>query len=210
MHIKDIYTKFTASDSVTFATVREGYPETRIASFYAYDNEGLYFCTTYPKPFYSQLMETKYVSACGVLGTSILGYSIRVSGDVEEISIDLIKEKHKTNPIFERLVQEVETFQASRIFILKNGGGEVYDFDFEMKNRDHKLKRTPFNFNHADYKNHALHITFKCIGCKKCVRKCSFNAIEVINKMPTIDPTKCNLCGDCLTVCQNNAIQVKV
>lgn len=210
MIIKEIYEKFEGAEGITFATIRDNYPETRIAKFYAYDQDGLYFCTTYPKPFYSQLMETKRVSACGKMGTSTLGYSIRVTGDVEEIPIEKIKDKYDHNPLFEKLILEADTYRGTRVFLLKNGGGEVYDFDFEMKNRDHKLLRTPFNFNHANYKNHSLNITFKCIGCKKCIRKCSFKAIDVINKMPTIDASKCNLCGDCLNVCQNNAIKIKV
>ena len=59
MTIKEIYNQFDKIGSVVFATIDEGYPETRIAHFFAYDDKGLYFRTMTTKPFYHQLKSTK-------------------------------------------------------------------------------------------------------------------------------------------------------
>ena len=45
MNIKEIYNHFEKIGSVVFATIDNGLPETRIAHFFAEDEEGLYFRT---------------------------------------------------------------------------------------------------------------------------------------------------------------------
>ena len=45
----------------------------------------------------------------------------------------------------------------------------------------------------------------KCVGCRRCVAACPFNAIEIIDKKAHIGE-KCNLCGSCVESCKFNAI----
>lgn len=47
-----------------------------------------------------------------------------------------------------------------------------------------------------------------CIGCKRCVKECKYDAIEVINGVAVIDPDKCTHCGDCAKVCPCNCIVI--
>lgn len=45
-----------------------------------------------------------------------------------------------------------------------------------------------------------------CIGCGKCVKACSFEAITLKNNLAYIDAESCRLCRKCEEACQQNAI----
>lgn len=45
-----------------------------------------------------------------------------------------------------------------------------------------------------------------CIGCRKCVNVCPFEAISVTDNLAYIDPAKCRLCRKCVAVCPENGI----
>lgn len=45
----------------------------------------------------------------------------------------------------------------------------------------------------------------KCTGCSLCVKKCSFEAIQVVNKKASILDT-CNMCRACVDACKSGAI----
>jgi len=47
----------------------------------------------------------------------------------------------------------------------------------------------------------------KCIGCRKCVDFCRFNALVFIKDKPTIFPIICHSCGGCALVCPSGAVQ---
>jgi electron transfer flavoprotein alpha subunit/NAD-dependent dihydropyrimidine dehydrogenase PreA subunit len=49
----------------------------------------------------------------------------------------------------------------------------------------------------------------KCIGCKICIDKCPFNALEMKNDLAVVDVDKCTLCGACIDPCPVNAITLK-
>ena len=46
----------------------------------------------------------------------------------------------------------------------------------------------------------------KCIGCKKCVEFCRFNALVYIKKKPMVFSEVCHSCGGCQIVCPTGAV----
>ncbi len=103
MTIADIYDRFDKIGCLTFATIDDDVPQTRIAHLFACDDEGLYFRTMIAKPFYAQLKKTGKVSICGMYPTTSVshnekgmpyfppGYTIRATGDVREVASDAIE-----------------------------------------------------------------------------------------------------------------------
>jgi MinD superfamily P-loop ATPase len=51
----------------------------------------------------------------------------------------------------------------------------------------------------------------KCIGCKKCIKSCYFNAIswDAEKNIPSFDGFACEGCGTCGIVCPQNAISLE-
>ena len=45
-----------------------------------------------------------------------------------------------------------------------------------------------------------------CIACRKCVKKCPFDAIKITNFVAAIDEEKCRNCGLCTEACPKNCI----
>lgn len=222
MKVNEIYEKFDEIGSLTFATIDNGYPETRIAHFFAYDEQGLYFRTMTTKPFYHQLKESKKVSVCGMNANTEInhdeeglpvfdgGYTIRITGDCEEVDTEYIKKKSESNKDFLMGYKDILKYPALRAFVLKRGRGEIFDFDFEKENRDHKLERTRFTLNDFTYPNRGLSINSNCVNCNKCFKACSFDAIFKGEEHYEIDQNRCDACGDCTLVCNFNAIDVKI
>ena len=50
------------------------------------------------------------------------------------------------------------------------------------------------------------HCSVVCIGCAKCQKVCTFDAITIQNNLAYIDYTKCKLCRKCVPECPTNAI----
>lgn len=46
----------------------------------------------------------------------------------------------------------------------------------------------------------------KCIGCRKCVDSCRFNAMGFIKNKPLVFPELCHSCGACSLLCPTGAI----
>lgn len=45
-----------------------------------------------------------------------------------------------------------------------------------------------------------------CIGCGDCIKVCEDDAIVLLGGKAVIDPSKCIQCGNCVKVCPNDAI----
>ena len=222
MDIADIYEKFDQIGCLAFATIDKDTPQTRIAHLFAHDDEGLYFRTMITKPFYAQLKTTGKVSICGMYPkTSVShdeegmpyfapGYTIRATGDVKQISLDTLKEKAAVNEMFLLGVKDIEKYPAMTTFCLYKAWGEVFDFDFEMEHRSHKLLRTGFCFGGEQIPFRGVRITEECISCGECLENCSFKAIYQQDEQFIIDHAKCDVCGDCYVVCPAGAIEIVV
>ena len=222
MKISDIYQRFDQIGALTFATIDGNTPQTRIAHLFAYDEEGLYFRTMITKAFYKQLKEAEKVSICGMYPKTTVshdeegmpyfepGYTIRATGLVREISFETLKTKAGKYDRFMLGVKDIERYPAMTPFCLYRAWGEVFDFDFEMAHRSHKLLRTRFCFGGQQIPFQGMRITQACIGCGDCVEKCSFKAIYQEDDQFIIDHAKCDVCGDCYIVCPNDAVEIVI
>lgn len=222
MEIIDVYERFDKIGCLVFATVDKTFPQTRIAHLFAHDHEGLYFRTMITKPFYDQLKKTEMVSICGMYPqTSVShdeegmpyfppGYTIRATGDVEEILFEALKEKAAENEMFMLGVKDIERYPAMTTFCLFRAWGEIYDFDFEMERRSHKLLRTGFCFGGIHIPFRGVRITDNCISCGDCMERCSFKAIYKSGEQYVIDHNKCDVCGDCYTICPEGAVDIVI
>jgi ferredoxin len=107
-------------------------------------------------------------------------------------------------------IKDIEKYPAMTTYCIYRAWGEVYDFDFEMEHRSHKLLRTGFCYGGKYIPFRGVRITEECIACGECREKCSFKAIYQRDEMFIIDPTKCDVCGDCYTICPSGAIEIVI
>lgn len=221
MTIKEIYEKLDSIGSLTFSTIENGEVYSRIAHLNGYDEDGIYFRTMWNKPYARQLKESGKVSICGVTDSRILGhgesgspdfppgYSIRIMGDVDYVPEEEIRERAENNEILKLAVRDMDQYKAMRKgnFRLSRARGEIFDFDFELSGRDHKVLRTRFSYGGMTYNKVGPTITNKCIACGACLKGCSFKAIEEGTPYRVI-PERCDDCGDCIGNCPVDAIEL--
>ncbi|HJD98337.1 4Fe-4S dicluster domain-containing protein [Mailhella massiliensis] len=219
MDIREIFEHFDRIGSCVFATVGGEGPETRVAHFLACDEEGLYFMTMTTKPFYRQLKEGGRVSVCALSASPEIrqteegtlemepGYFIRVTGDVREVSMEEIKAKR--DPAFAYCIEDQERYPAMTAFVLYRAWGEIYDYDFDMKHRDHKLERERFSFGGHPVEPAGLAISASCIGCGVCEKVCTFKVVRREGERFVIDGSRCDECGDCWVHCPAGAVRHK-
>lgn len=219
MNIDEIWNYLEKIGCLTFATISDGFVHPRIVHPYAYDEEGIYFMSMNIKPFARQLRQTKQVSVCGMWPkTQILGvdenlvpefppgFTLRIIGHVREIFEEEVRLKAKTNPQFKKTLFDLKKYPATCNFQIYKGKGEIYDFDYEMKNRDHKLLRTRFAFGGDTYNPSGSRITDECTECGECFEVCTFKAIKKGSPYEVISE-RCDECGSCALVCPVKAIK---
>lgn len=101
LSIAEVYELFDKVGCCSFATLDgKGGVDSRIAHFFAHDENGLYLRTMTGKPFYRQMVEGGKLSVCGEVTAAPCewdednmphfqpGYMVRVSGDVRELSTE--------------------------------------------------------------------------------------------------------------------------
>ena len=169
------------------------------------------------KPFYKQVKETGNITVCGMYpNTQVMhdennlpsfepGYSVRLTGDVRELTMEEVEKKAEQNRDFNVAVYDIKKYPATRIFLIYRAKGEVYDFDYAKEHRDHKLERERFSYGGMEVESAGLTITDQCIGCGKCQSVCSFDAI-VLGSPYRIMGNRCDECGNCYVNCPVGAI----
>ncbi len=50
---------------------------------------------------------------------------------------------------------------------------------------------------------------YSCIGIGECAASCPFDAIEMVENFPVINPDKCVSCGTCVKACPKNIIELQ-
>ncbi len=220
MTIEEIYEKLDAIGCLSFSTLDKGKIVSRIAHFFAFDNDGLYLRTMACKPFYRQLTESGHLSVSGMYPQTQVahdennlpsfkpGYTMRLSGDVRELSLAEVEEKAKNNRDFNVAVFDLQKYPLTRFFVLYRANGEYYDYDYGMKSRAHKILRFPLAIGGAPLVVSGFCIGEHCLSCGACQKACSFKAIEKGTPYHILRE-RCDECGNCLSVCPVNAISLR-
>ena len=66
------------------------------------------------------------------------------------------------NQIHQYALEDQSRYPSMKLFCVHKGKGEIFDFDFEMENRDHKLLRTRFSFGGETHNEPGAIITDVC------------------------------------------------
>lgn len=221
MTLEKFYELIDQIGLLTFSTIYNGEVHSRIAHFNGFDQDGLYFRTMGNKPYGRQLLETKKLTVCGHYGQGILnhkdlgapphfapGYSLRIIGDVRQVSAEEIIEKAQTNKMLEVAARDIESYpaMAEGNFQIYRAKCEIFDYDFEKVNRPHKLLRTRFSFGGMEFNPAGVFIDSElCISCGLCKQTCSFDAIDDSDGYRVLSD-RCDDCGNCLRKCPVGAI----
>jgi len=221
MTIKEIYETLERVGVLTFSTIYKDEVHSRIIHLNGYDENGIYFRTMWNKPFARQVKETKKVTLCGVSDSRVLGhdengvpefppgYSIRLIGEVKPLTEENVRELAKTNEQLKLAAYDMDKYPAMKEgnFVIYKAKGEIFDYDFECKTRDHKVLRKRFQFGGMHYNEAGPTITDRCIECGKCFKNCTFKAIEKGSPYRILSE-RCDDCGSCIMTCPVDAIEV--
>ena len=218
MTMDKLYSYLEKIGVLTFSTIHEGEVHSRSAHFNGYDAGGLYFRTMANKPYARQLLATKKLTVCGITDGRVThegaspvfppSSTVRIIGDVRFVPAAEIIEKAKSNPMLETAAQDLIHYpaMANGNFQIHRAKVELFDADFAMEHRDHKVLRTRFAFGGVPFNPAGVRITSDCIACGACKDVCSFKAIQSGTPYGCVGE-RCDDCGSCLGVCPVGAIQ---
>lgn len=207
---------------MSMTTLDGGAPHSRIISVCGVDEEGVYFLTMNVKPFYRQLKANPKIALCGIWPSGRKegknkvgqpywppGFTLRITGEAREVPAEELRRKAEAGDPIHRYVQEdAERYPAIRLFCIHKGKGEIFDYDFEMERRDHKLLRTRFAFGGETVKAPGVRIDPEaCVACGSCFEACTFKAIEPGDAYRILGE-RCDECGSCVEVCPQEAIEL--
>ena len=120
-----------------------------------------YLRTMDVKPFYRQLLEGGKLSVCSEKTAAPCswdddnmphfqpGFMVRVSGDVRLLTREEVTEKAAANPQSNVAIYDINKYPETRVLVLHSAWGELYDYDFNMVHRDHKILRERFAWGGA-------------------------------------------------------------
>jgi uncharacterized pyridoxamine 5'-phosphate oxidase family protein/Pyruvate/2-oxoacid:ferredoxin oxidoreductase delta subunit len=220
--LNEIHKVIEKIGSLTFTTLDGETMHSRIISICGGDDEGIYFLTMDVKPFYRQLRNNPQVALCGIYPSSrktgknavgqptfAPGFTLRITGEAREIPEEEIKEKAAAgSEIHKYFLEDAARYPAMKFFCIFKGKGEIFDFDFEMENRDHKLLRTRFAFGGEIFNEAGARINAEeCTACGVCFEVCTFKAIMTGDPY-VVDGSRCDECGSCFQVCPQDVIEL--
>jgi ferredoxin len=224
MNLKEIYSALAKIGSLSITTLDGSTMHSRIVSICGGDDGGIYFLTMNVKPFYRQLKSNPQISMCGIYPSGRKegknkegqpywppGFFIRITGETREVSNDEINKKATTGSRIHRYVlEEAARYPAMTLFCIFRGKGELFDYDFEMETRDHKLLRKRFAFGGETVNEAGARIDpEKCIACGECYETCTFSAI-VRGEPYKVQSERCDECGSCMNACPVEAIECSI
>ena len=221
MTLDEIHEAIAMIGCPVFTTLDGNTMHSRIISVCGGDDEGIYFLTMDVKPFYRQLKAHPQVALCGIYPSGRKegknkdgqpywepGFSLRITGEAREVSGDEVKKKARNgSEPHQYALEEAERYPSMRLFCIFKGKGEIFDYDFELENRDHKLLRKRFAFGGETVSQAGMRIDPDgCVGCGACSEACTFKAIEEDGDVYRIRGERCDECGSCIQVCPVEAI----
>lgn len=222
MTLQEIHDAVAKIGCLTMTTMDNNTMHSRIISVCGGDEDGLYFLTMNVKPFYRQLKANPHIAVCGIYPTSRKdgknsagqpyfppGFTLRISGEAREVPMDEVeRQAAQGSAAHQYALEDIERYPAMRLFCIHKGKGEMFDFDFEMEHRDHKLLRTRFAFGGESVNPAGAGINpERCIACGECFDACSFKAIHPGTPY-SVDGARCDECGDCSVVCPEDAVEL--
>lgn len=221
LSIEEVFNEFQEIGCCGFATVDEkGCLSSRIAHFFAYDEEGLYLRTMTGKPFYRELVRGGQLSVTGERTAGACtwdednmphfqpGIMMRVSGRVRQLTPEEVAAKAATSDLFNVAVYDIGKYPETVVFVLESAWGEKYRYDFNMVEMDHKVLRERFSWGGATFAEPGFHITDDCIGCGACAEACTHKAI-IPGSPYSIRGSWCDECGNCHNACPVGAVVEK-
>lgn len=222
MTLKEINLAIEKVGSLSITTLDGNTMHSRIVSICGCDDDGIYFLTINVKPFYRQLKSNPHISMCGVYPSGRKegknkdgqpywppGFFLRISGVAYEVTDNEIKEKAlEGSDMHQYIMEEAARYPAMKLFCMHKGKGELFDYDFELENRDHKLLRKRFAFGGESVNEAGTRINpDKCTSCGECAEVCTFNAITQGDEAYEVQGERCDECGNCIIACPTEAIE---